>query len=102
MTKKTLLKQPAASLFVGGLIGTGAALLFAPKSGKETRRRINGFASDVKGRAQCYALRGRDRMADTVRKGTGYFAERKSLFSASVDAGRKAYREEKERLTKAH
>jgi gas vesicle protein len=102
MTKKTIIKRPITTLFLGGLIGTGAAFLFAPNSGKETRRRVNDFAFDVKDRAQCYALRGRDAVVGTAEKGKHYFIERKSLIAASLDAGRKAYAEEKERLLKAH
>jgi gas vesicle protein len=102
MTKKAILKQPVTTLFLGGLVGTGAALLFAPLSGKETRRTVNAFASDVKGRAQCYALRGKDAVVGTAKKGKKYIGERTSLIAASFDAGKKAYAEEKKRLTKGH
>lgn len=101
MTKKTALRKPA--MFVlGGLVGTGTALLLAPASGKETREKIGDFAGDVKSRAQCYALRGRDKMTGAAKKTRDYFTERKSLIAASFDAGKKAYVAEKKRLTKVH
>lgn len=35
-------------LLVGALVGAGAALLFAPESGLETRRRIGRLAQDTR------------------------------------------------------
>lgn len=90
------------TFILGGLAGTGAALLFAPESGKETRERLGEYAADAKDRAQCYAMRGRDRVRGSARRARDYFGERKSLVYASFDAGRKAYFAEKRRLEKAH
>jgi gas vesicle protein len=36
------------SVFVGALIGAGMALLFAPQSGRKTRRKIGDIAEDAK------------------------------------------------------
>ena len=101
MTKTLLYKRPA-TFILGGLIGTGAALLFAPVSGRETRAKITGYAADVKGRAKCYALRAKDKVTKTAEKTGDYFSEKKSLFSASFDAGKKAYRDAKNRLSNVH
>ncbi len=101
MTKRNIIMKPV-TFILGGLVGTGAALLFAPAAGKETRGKISGFAADVKGRAECYALRGRDKVAGTAKKAENYFAGRKSLISASFDAGKKAYTAEKKRLARVH
>ncbi|MEJ2696272.1 MAG: YtxH domain-containing protein [Candidatus Sulfobium sp.] len=92
----------SATFILGSLAGTGTALLFAPGSGKETRHRIGRYAGDVKDRAQCYTLRGRDKMTGSARKARDYFSERRSLVSASFDAGKKAYAAEKRRLAKVH
>jgi gas vesicle protein len=101
MTINSVFKRPA-TFILGGLVGTGTALLFAPKSGKEARKRIGGYATDVKERAQCYSLRIRDKVTSTAEKTGDYFSDRKSLIAASFDAGKKAYLAEKKRLTKAH
>ncbi len=101
MTKKNVFLKPA-TFILGGLVGTGAALLFAPAAGKETRGKISGLASDVKARAECYALRGRDKVTGSAKKAENYFAGRKSLVSASFDAGKKAYAAEKKRLAQVH
>ena len=90
------------TFILGSLAGTGAALLFAPESGKETRERLGGYAVDVKDRAQCYAMRGTDRVRGSARRARDYFGERQSLVSVSFNAGKKAYFAEKRRLAKAH
>jgi len=42
----------ALLIIAGGLVGAGLALLFAPQSGKKTRRDISRFASRVKDRTE--------------------------------------------------
>jgi gas vesicle protein len=101
MTKNVAFKKPV-TFILGGLVGTGAALLFAPGSGKETREKISGFATDMKDSAECYAVRGKHKVVGTAKKTRDYFSDRKSLLSASFDAGKKAYNDEKKRLSKGH
>lgn len=38
--------------FIGGLIGAGAALLFAPQSGSQTRAQIRGKGAELVDKAQ--------------------------------------------------
>lgn len=99
--RQNVLMKPV-TFVLGGLIGTSAALLFAPESGKTTRKKITGYAGDVKDRARCYTLRGKDKVTGSARKARDYFTARKSLVSASFDAGKKAYAAEKQRLAKVH
>jgi gas vesicle protein len=65
------------SFFVGGLIGTGVALLVAPKTGEETRRmikditeeakwKIEGYIHDAKGKASNYMERGKGFRVDAI------------------------------------
>src|SRR5207244_1781218 len=67
--RKTNLWLPLAA----GLVGAGVALLFAPRSGKETREQIRHKAENVQSKAKEKVEKGRDkamhmkdRMADTV------------------------------------
>ena len=42
------------SFLVGGIVGAGLALLFAPQSGKKTRKQIADMADEVKDYASDY------------------------------------------------
>ena len=44
-----------ASFLIGGIVGAGLALLFAPQSGKKTRAQIRDMAEDVTDSASDYA-----------------------------------------------
>lgn len=50
MSSKSTTDMVGAAL-VGGAIGAGLALLFAPRSGKETRERIQEGAANIKNEA---------------------------------------------------
>lgn len=52
-----------AAFLVGGIVGAGLALLFAPKAGKRTRRQIAELADDVKDYAADYTKKLKDKMA---------------------------------------
>lgn len=88
------------AFLVGGLIGAGLALLYAPASGEETRRRIreqmDSRISDLKER---YAS-----AVDTVEEGVGKvketIEERKNEVAAAYQAGKEAYQKEKAKHAK--
>jgi len=58
----------AAGLLVGGLVGAGLALLFAPQSGAETRRIIRRRAKRVAADAQDRYDDVKDRLHDARRR----------------------------------
>jgi gas vesicle protein len=84
-------------LLIGAGIGATLALLFAPKSGKELRRDIVDVSkkSYGKGREAAHAL------GDRVSEGVGTVREslekQKSQISSAIEAGKQAYREERNR-----
>ena len=45
-------KNTATALLAGALLGAGIALLFAPQSGRQTRRKIHRFAETAGDKAQ--------------------------------------------------
>ena len=66
-------KKIVGAFLLGGLMGAGLALLFAPQSGKRTRRDISRFAKNVAGEARDaiddateYVHDVADRFTDTV------------------------------------
>jgi gas vesicle protein len=56
-----------AGMIVGGLFGAGLALLMAPRSGRQTRRKIRRAAEDIGDRAE----QGIERAAADVRRVAG-------------------------------
>jgi gas vesicle protein len=80
--------------FLAGL-GIGAALgvLYAPKSGKETRDDIARYAQEgteqVKQRARQY----RDQANQWVERGKDAVSQQKEQIRSAVEAGKQAYRE---------
>lgn len=78
-------------LGIGALIG----ILFAPKSGEETREFLAQKAEEGKDFAQKKAREIRDRAEDLVDRGKQVAMRQKESFSAAVDAGREAFQREK-------
>lgn len=76
---------------IGALIG----ILFAPRSGEETREYLSKRADEGKEYAQRKAQELRERADDLVERGKQVAARQKDSLSAAVDAGRDAYQREK-------
>ena len=51
------------SFLIGGIIGAGAALLFAPQSGKKTSGKIIDMAGDARDIASDYAKKIKEKIA---------------------------------------
>jgi gas vesicle protein len=56
MANEVVNMNTAAALIAGALLGAGAALLFAPQSGRKTRRDIRQFAEKVGNKAEAARL----------------------------------------------
>ncbi|MBI4822764.1 MAG: YtxH domain-containing protein [Nitrospirae bacterium] len=85
------------SFLLGGVIGAGVALLFAPRSGKETRQRIRELAEDVKDKADDLMGEVKGRVAKTIESGKEFVAEKRSILAEAIEAGKEAYHKEKEK-----
>ena len=87
------------AFFLGGIVGAGVALLLAPASGRETRRRIKDLAEDAKEKAGHYVEDVKTKASSYVEKGKGFIEDQKAVFSKAVEAGKEAYDKEKEKLS---
>ena len=78
-------------LGVGALVG----ILFAPKTGEETREFLSSKADEGRDYAQRKARELRERAEDLIERGKQEAVRQKDSLSAAVEAGREAYQREK-------
>jgi gas vesicle protein len=80
--------------FLAGL-GFGALLgvLYAPRSGRETREAIKNSAQEGGEYLKTRGKEARDTMNQWVDRGKEVVGEKKERISAAIDASRQAYRE---------
>ena len=84
------------SVFLVGLgIGALVGILFAPKSGEETRDYLSSKADEGRDYAQRKAQELRERADDLLARSKEMMSKQKDSFAAAVDAGKDAYQREK-------
>jgi gas vesicle protein len=83
------------SFFLVGLgIGALIGILFAPKSGEETREYLSTKAEEGKEFAQKKARELRERAEDLIERSKEIMARQKDAVNSAVEAGKEAYRRE--------
>jgi|SRR5271157_296666 gas vesicle protein len=88
------------SFFLVGLgIGALLGILFAPKSGEETRDYLSSKADEGRDFAQKKARELRERAEDLIERSKEIMARQKESLSAAVDAGKDAYTREKSKAS---
>ncbi|HEY2108850.1 MAG TPA: YtxH domain-containing protein [Candidatus Acidoferrales bacterium] len=84
-----------ASFFLVGLgIGAMVGLLFAPKSGEDTREYLSDRADEGREYAQRKARELRERAEDLIQRSKEIMARQKDGLAAAVDAGKETYKRE--------
>ncbi len=84
------------AFFMAGLgIGAILALLFAPKSGKETREYLTHKAEESKDYVSARGKELRKQAEEAVEKAKDVVSKQKEQLSSALEAGRQAYHEEK-------
>ncbi|AMV70813.1 hypothetical protein DBW_0411 [Desulfuromonas sp. DDH964] len=100
----------AIMLIAGGLIGAGIGILFAPQSGKRTRRQISRYSKKVKNETEALirdsaeAVRETvdtlaDRTSDLVEKGGEVAEEWREHLMDALEEGQKSIDRQRRRLT---
>ena len=86
-----------AGLGIGALVG----VLYAPKSGQETREDLAAQARDAKEKANQYVEQGRDQINDYVDKGREYYDKGRTQWSQYVDKGKDFVAQQQEKVASA-
>jgi gas vesicle protein len=89
------------SFLLGGVVGAGLALLFAPQSGRETRQKIKDLTDEVKDKTTEYVKQAKEKATSIVDEGKEYYDEKKSILKSAVEAGKEAYEKEKDKYAKS-
>jgi len=89
--------EKALFLMLGAMIGAATALLLAPRSGEETRKLI---ATKAREGADLVANRTKSvagMTSEYVERGKELLQQQRDQFAAALEAGKQAYKEEKEK-----
>lgn len=93
------------SFMVGALSGAALAILFAPRSGRETREMLGERLRETKERGRNVGeqalQKGREAAEDAARymdRQRDALERRRERLASAVEAGRQAYRDEKEKM----
>ncbi len=88
--------------FVAGLgIGALAGVLYAPKSGQETRDDLAAQARDAKEKANQLVEQGKTQVNDYVDKGKDYYDKGRTQWSQYVDKGKDFLQQQGDKVTDA-
>ena len=79
--------------FLGLGVGVGVGLLFAPKSGEETRRLLRDKADESRDYVKRRSTEVKDSASDLAERGKDVVTRQRDHLSAAVEAGKQAYKE---------
>ena len=82
------------AFMAGMVVGAGVALLYAPQTGKETRRMLAKKADELKDEAE-------EIVEDVLEKGKKVLKEKKEQFDAAIEAGKEAMGDAKKKIKEA-
>jgi gas vesicle protein len=93
------------SFLLGALSGAALAVLFAPRSGRETREMLGEKLREGAERGRKLGERAAEKGREAIDEATGYVEQqraaldkRRERLAAAVEAGRQTYREEKGKM----
>ncbi len=85
---------------LGGIIGAGLAILYAPDSGYETRRKLREGYDDAEDWAKDKIGGAKERLEDGSDKVKDLLSDKKEDLRAAIDAGKDAYLKGKDKFFK--
>jgi gas vesicle protein len=84
-------------LALGAMIGAATALLLAPRSGPETRKLIMNKAREGADYVTAHSKNVVDKTSEYVDRGKEMLQQQRDSIAAAFEAGKHAYREEKDK-----
>jgi gas vesicle protein len=90
------------SFLAGAAVGSGLALLFAPKSGREMREQIKDLTDDAVDKIREYSRDAQEKIKSTLEDGKEIVKEKKTILSSAIEAGKEAMKAERERISEEH
>jgi len=88
------MEKGSFSAFLAGLgLGIGIGMLFAPKSGAETRQQIKTKAGEGKEYIKQRSVELKDQAGDLIDRGKEALGRQKDTLSEAMEAGKQAYRD---------
>lgn len=97
------LRGVGLAFLIGGLAGAAVALLLAPRSGRESREQLRGYArragEHVHELADTLAGKTTEVLDEALDKGREFIKDKQAVLTEAVEAGRTAMRRERERLS---
>ena len=82
-------------LVAGGMIGALLGVLYAPKSGRETRDRLCKSSEELYEKTRAQVEQGQRKMEELTERGKELYAEKKDRLKKAVEAGVEVYKQEK-------
>jgi len=95
-------KDGMANFFLGLGIGVGLGLLFAPKSGEETRDILMSKADEGKEFLKKQSSKLGDSAGDLLDKSRDIIGKQKDNLNDALEAGKQAYREKVDSIVSTH
>lgn len=89
-------RDAIANFFLGLGVGVGVGLLFAPKTGEETRDLLLSKADEGKEYLKKQASGIRESASGIVDKGRDVVSRQKDMLNDAIEAGKQAYRDKVE------
>ena len=97
MSEESTAGEKALYFVLGAMIGAVTALLLAPRSGVETRKLIVSKAREGADFVANHTKVVAEKASEYVDKGKDILQQQRNSVAAAIDAGKQAYREEKEK-----
>ena len=83
----------AFAFLLGGVVGAGIALLLAPTTGEETRKRVGQWLKETEKKGEKFLKEQRELLAKKGAEAAEVLEDRKGRLDAALKAGKKAYKD---------